>query len=84
MSLFFSNIKNKIQDIRNVEYKVFDDKLSSIVDDSTQDVMVNLTKLGTNNDDDDVEATCVSGREDEDKINNQLTTQFLAGVNMTA
>ena len=84
MSLFFSNIKYKIQDIRNVEYKVFDDKLSSIVDDSTQDVMVNLTKLGTNNDDDDVEATCVSGREDEDKINNQLTTQFLAGVNLTA
>jgi hypothetical protein len=46
--------------------------------------MVNLTKLGTNNDDVDVDGTCVSGREDEDKINNQLTTHFLAGVNLTA
>jgi len=82
-------------DIRNVEYKVFDDKKSSIVDDSSiQDLMINLTQLGTNNgdDDDDVDVggTCFSGEQDGVEVNNrmrtgeELATHFLAGVNLTA
>ncbi|KAL3917350.1 MAG: hypothetical protein SGILL_004755, partial [Bacillariaceae sp.] len=50
-------------DIRNVEYKVFDDKKD--VDETTQASMINLTSL-------------------DGESPGQLSTQFLAGVNLTA
>jgi hypothetical protein len=50
-------------DIRNVEYKVFDDKKD--VDESTQASMINLTSL-------------------DGASPGHLSTQFLAGVNLTA
>jgi hypothetical protein len=56
-------------DIRNVEYKVFDDKKD--VDDLTQAAMINLTSLDAN-----ITA-------DVNTIN-QISSHFLAGVNLSA
>ena len=68
-------------DIRNVEYKVFDDKKSSIVNDSsTEDLMINLSKLDTDHDSDN-DDTCVNNQTGSKE---QLTPHFLAGVNFTA
>ena len=83
-------------DIRNVEYKVFDDKKKSD-DIATEDAMINLTSLGTQSDfntnnstgvDDSVEGICdasTSSCSPEDtQTRNHLTTHFLAGINVTA
>lgn len=75
-------------DIRNVEYKVFDDKKShdSV---ATEDAMINLTSLGTRDDfDTENGATCDADtstcKAKDAQRGKQLTTHFLAGVNLTA
>ena len=83
-------------DIRNVEYKVFDDKKSGSAL-AAEDAMINLTSLGAQStvDADDAaitdesgEAVCDAKKEtcsiDETQTQNHLTTHFLAGVNLTA
>ncbi|KAG7352641.1 glycosyl transferase family protein [Nitzschia inconspicua] len=57
-------------DIRNVEYKVFDDKKD--VDESTQAAMIKLASLDGNITD------------NNSNITNPLSSHFLAGVNLTA
>jgi len=83
-------------DIRNVEYKVFDDKKNDNAV-GTDNAMLNLTTLGTHIDlaidngssaSDDTDGTCDAGTgscnsEDLQK-ENPLTTHFLAGINLTA
>uniref|UniRef100_A0A448ZD96 UDP-glucose:glycoprotein glucosyltransferase n=1 Tax=Pseudo-nitzschia multistriata TaxID=183589 RepID=A0A448ZD96_9STRA len=87
-------------DIRNVEYKVFDDDKKRS-DESTQDAMINLTKLGASDDieiddddsshlDDTAGASCDSSDSDtfrQESVKTRyprLTTHFLAGINLTA
>ena len=83
-------------DIRNVEYKVFDDKRRSD-DVATEDAMINLTKLGAHDEididsdasiDDTVDGTCDAStrtcRLDDAQRANEMTTHFLAGINLTA
>lgn len=66
-------------DIRNVEYKVFDEG-SKHKGESTQTSMINLTGLSSNTADDTTDGKIV----DEHSRPHGLTTQFLAGVNLTA
>lgn len=84
-------------DIRNVEYKVFDDQ-KPIDAVASEDVMIDLTKLGNHIsvdtdgggsiDDDNVDGTCDGSTgtctPKDAKRANQMTTHFLAGINLTA
>jgi hypothetical protein len=78
-------------DIRNVEYKVFDDKRGND-DVVTEDAMINLTNLGTHDSDasidDNVDGACDAStstcRLEDAQRANQMTTHFLAGINLTA
>ncbi len=83
-------------DIRNVEYKVFDDKKTNGAL-ATEDAMINLTSLGASSKSDEIDApsnekeagsicdastaTCNAAAVDN---TDYLTTHFLAGVNLTA